>query len=38
MDRYPLLDEIAVIDSGSTDNTRDIAEAFGAKFFWPLNT
>ncbi|PON15122.1 glucosyl-3-phosphoglycerate synthase [Candidatus Entotheonella serta] len=33
MDRYPLLDEIAVIDSGSTDNTREIAEAFGAKVF-----
>ena len=28
--RYPLLDEIAVIDSGSTDNTRDVAAAFGA--------
>jgi len=30
MDRYPLLDEIAVIDSGSTDNTLAIAEKFGA--------
>lgn len=30
MDRYPLLDEIAVIDSGSTDKTRLIAEKFGA--------
>lgn len=30
MDRYPLLDEIAVIDSGSSDNTREIAAAFGA--------
>lgn len=30
MDRYPLLDEIAVIDSGSTDKTRIIAEKFGA--------
>jgi glucosyl-3-phosphoglycerate synthase len=30
MDRYPLLDEIAVIDSGSEDNTRVIAEEFGA--------
>ncbi|MCK4565102.1 MAG: glucosyl-3-phosphoglycerate synthase [Verrucomicrobia bacterium] len=30
MDRYPLLDEIAVIDSGSTDNTREIAATFGA--------
>jgi len=29
-DRYPLLDEIAVIDSGSTDNTCEIAASFGA--------
>ena len=33
MDRYPLLDEIAVIDSGSTDKTREIAEAFGADVY-----
>jgi len=33
MDRYPLLDEIAVIDSGSTDRTLEIAEGFGAKTF-----
>ncbi len=33
MERYPLLDEIAVIDSGSTDRTRQIAEEFGAKVF-----
>jgi len=33
MDRYPLLDEIAVIDSGSTDRTRQVAEQFGAKTF-----
>lgn len=33
MDRYPLLDEIAVIDSGSTDNTLEVAEQFGAKTF-----
>jgi len=33
MDRYPLLDEIAVIDSGSKDNTRKVAEQFGAKVF-----
>jgi len=32
-DRYPLLDEIAIIDSGSTDKTREVAEAFGAKVF-----
>lgn len=30
MDRYPLLDEIAVIDSGSTDATREISANFGA--------
>ena len=28
--RYPLLDEIIVMDSGSTDRTREIAAAFGA--------
>jgi glucosyl-3-phosphoglycerate synthase len=28
MTRYPLLDEIVVIDSGSTDHTRDIAAAY----------
>jgi glucosyl-3-phosphoglycerate synthase len=28
--RYPLLDEIAVIDSGSTDGTLEVAESFGA--------
>ena len=30
MSRYPLVDEIVVIDSGSTDNTVDIAKSFGA--------
>jgi glucosyl-3-phosphoglycerate synthase len=30
MDRYPLVDEIAVIDSGSTDKTVEIASEFGA--------
>ena len=33
MDRYPLVDEIAVIDSGSTDKTREIAAAFGADVY-----
>jgi len=33
MDRYPLLDEIAVIDSGSTDQTREIAASFGADVY-----
>ena len=31
--RYPLLDEIAVIDSGSTDRTREVAASFGAQVF-----
>ena len=30
MTRYPLLDEIAVIDSGSTDRTMSVAKSFGA--------
>ena len=30
MTRYPLVDELIVIDSGSTDNTVDIARSFGA--------
>lgn len=33
MERFPLLDEIAVIDSGSTDKTREIARDFGAGVF-----
>jgi len=32
-DRYPLLDEIAVIDSGSTDKTCEIAATFGADVY-----
>jgi glucosyl-3-phosphoglycerate synthase len=31
MERFPLLDEIAVIDSSSKDNTRKVAEHFGAR-------
>ncbi|MCJ8500662.1 glucosyl-3-phosphoglycerate synthase [Desulfatitalea alkaliphila] len=30
MSRFPLVDEIVVIDSDSTDHTRDIARAYGA--------
>lgn len=30
MDRYPLIDELAVIDSGSTDDTLKVAGSFGA--------
>ncbi len=33
MTRYPLLDEIVVIDSGSTDQTRRIARTFGADVY-----
>jgi hypothetical protein len=31
MERFPLLDELLVIDSGSTDRTREIAESEGAR-------
>ncbi|MFW6229197.1 MAG: glycosyltransferase, partial [Alkalispirochaeta sp.] len=30
MQRYPLIDEIAIIDSGSTEKTLEIAANFGA--------
>lgn len=33
MNRFPLLDEIVVVDSGSTDRTREAAEAYGAIFY-----
>lgn len=33
MSRYPLLDEIAVVDSGSQDKTLEVAEAFGADVY-----
>jgi glucosyl-3-phosphoglycerate synthase len=33
MTRYPLLDEIVVVDSGSTDKTKEIAAAFGADVY-----
>jgi len=33
MTRYPLLDEIVVVDSGSTDRTREIAREYGADVY-----
>jgi glucosyl-3-phosphoglycerate synthase len=33
MHRYPLLDEIAVVDSGSSDRTAEVARAFGAEVY-----
>jgi glucosyl-3-phosphoglycerate synthase len=33
MSRYPLLDEIIVVDSGSSDNTLDRAQAYGADVY-----
>ena len=33
MSRYPLIDEIAVIDSGSTDKTEEVAASFGADVY-----
>jgi glucosyl-3-phosphoglycerate synthase len=33
INRYPLVDEIAVIDSGSSDRTLDVASSFGADVY-----
>ncbi|MDO9566603.1 MAG: glucosyl-3-phosphoglycerate synthase [Candidatus Desulfaltia sp.] len=33
MTRYPLIDELVVVDSGSTDNTRKIAREYGAEVY-----
>lgn len=37
MSRYPLIDEIAVIDSGSTDKTCEVARTFGAVAYLAAN-
>lgn len=37
MTRLPLLDEIVVIDSGSTDRTRKIARTYGAEVYEAAN-
>ena len=34
IERYPLIDEIVVIDSGSTDRTVEIAASFGAEVYY----
>lgn len=34
MERYPLVDELAVIDSGSTDKTLEVAASFGADTYF----
>jgi glucosyl-3-phosphoglycerate synthase len=34
MDRFPLIDVFAVIDSGSTDKTGEIAQSYGADFYF----
>lgn len=36
-ERFPLLDEIAVVDSGSTDRTRELAAAAGADVYLAAN-
>ena len=34
MERHPLLDEIAVVDSGSTDKTDEVTRRAGAEFYY----
>ncbi|MCD6584401.1 MAG: glucosyl-3-phosphoglycerate synthase [Desulfobacteraceae bacterium] len=37
MTRFPLIDEIVVVDSGSTDHTLDIAKSYGADVYEAKN-
>ena len=37
MERYPLVDEFAVIDSGSTDRTLEVASSYGADTYLASN-
>ncbi len=37
MDRYPLVDELAVVDSGSVDKTREVASKYGADVYLTEN-
>ena len=37
MERYPLIDEFAVIDSGSTDKTLQVASSYGADTYLASN-
>jgi len=37
MARFPLIDEIVVVDSGSSDNTLDIAQSYGAEVYEAKN-
>jgi glucosyl-3-phosphoglycerate synthase len=34
MEKYPLLDEIVVVDSGSVDRTEEVARKAGAEFYY----
>ena len=37
MERYPLIDEFAVIDSGSKDKTLEVAQSYGADTYLASN-
>jgi glucosyl-3-phosphoglycerate synthase len=34
VEKYPLIDEIAVVDSGSSDRTKEVSEEAGADFYY----